>query len=402
MDTTGILFIDDIDLNEKVVFLRVDFNVPLDGKEITDETRIDAALPTIRYAMENGAKLVLASHLGRPQGKKNKHLRMEVVAKRLAEILEVEVIVPEEIEEGIIKTLIKGLKSNQIILLENLRFNPGEKSGDLEFAKRLASLADVYINDAFGAVHRKHSSVYQMVEYFRRGSLGAGFLVKKEIEELSKLGRPAHPFVAVMGGAKVSDKITALENLLVDKVDILLIGGAMAYTFLKAQGKAVGNSLVENEQIDLAKNIIKIAKQKRKKIYFPVDHIVADSIDAAQAQSVETIPADKAAFDIGPKTIAIYVEHIAKAKTVFWNGPMGVFERDIFSNGTMKIAEAIASSDAFTIVGGGDSAAAVAKAGVGDRIDHVSTGGGASMEFVEGKALPGIDALRPNHPFDHS
>lgn len=399
MDTTGILFLNDIEVDEKVVFVRVDFNVPLDGDQVTDDTRIDAALPTIRNVIERGGKLILASHLGRPKGKKNKHLKMELVAKRLAEKLEVEVIVPEEIDDGIIKTLLKGLKPGQIILLENLRFNPGEKSGDLEFSKLLASLADVYINDAFGAAHRKHASVYQMVQHFRRGSFGAGLLIEHEIRELNKLVKPKRPFVAIMGGAKVSDKISTIEAIF-EKVDVLMIGGAMAYTFLKAQEIPVGKSLVEDEQIEVARDILKYARQKRKQIYFPVDHVVADNMGGDGLETVETIPAGKAAFDIGPKTVEIYSEIIADAKSIFWNGPVGVFEKDAFSNGTLKIAEAIANADGFTVVGGGDSAAAVVKAGVEEKIDHVSTGGGASMQFVEGKLLPGIEALRPNHPFD--
>lgn len=399
MDTTGILFLNDIEVDEKVVFVRVDFNVPLEGKTVADDTRIDAALPTIKNIMERGAKLILASHLGRPKGKKNKHLKMEIVAQRLAEKLEVEVIVPEEIDEGIIKTLLKSLKPGQIILLENLRFHPEEKAGDLEFSKKLASLADVYINDAFGAVHRKHASVYQMVQYFRRGTFGAGLLIEKEITELNKLAKPARPFIAIMGGAKVSDKIQTIEALF-ERVDAILIGGAMAYTFLKAQGLPIGNSLVEDEQLDVAREVLKYAKNKRKHIYFPVDHVVAENMDAEGIETVDTIPDGKAGFDIGPKTIEQYSEIIANAKSVFWNGPLGVFEKDAFSNGTFKIAEAIANADGFTVVGGGDSAAAVAKAGIGEKIDHISTGGGASMQFVEGKPLPGVEALRPNHPFD--
>ncbi len=399
MDTTGILFLNDIEVDEKVVFVRVDFNVPLDGDKVTDDTRIDAALPTIKNIMDRGGKLILASHLGRPKGKKNKHLKMEIVAQRLAEKLEAEVIVPEEIEEGIIKTLVDGLKPGQIILLENLRFNPGEKAGDLDFSKLLASLADVYINDAFGVAHRKHASVYQIIRHFRRGSFGAGLLIEKEIHELSRLAKPNRPFVAVMGGSKVSDKIATIKALF-ERVDTLLIGGAMAYTFLKAQDLPVGESMVEDEQLEVANEVLKYARNKRKNVYFPVDHIVADNMDGDGLETVDVIPAGKAAFDIGPKTVEKYSEIIAGAKSIFWNGPLGVFEKDAFSNGTFKIAEAIASADGFTVVGGGDSAAAVAQAGIDERIDHVSTGGGASMQFVEGKLLPGIEALRPNHPFD--
>lgn len=399
MDTTGILFLDQIEVDEKVVFMRVDFNVPLDGKCVTDDTRIDAALDAIRDVIERGGKLILASHLGRPKGKVVKGLKMEIVAARLAEKLDLEVIVPEEIDKRIIDTLLKSLKSNQIILLENLRFNPGEKSGDIEFAKLLASLADIYIDNAFGVVHREHASVYQMIQYFRRGSFGAGFLLQHEIEQLNKLERPKRPFVAIMGGAKVSDKITALEKLL-EKVDHMIIGGAMAYTFLKAMGQPVGDSLVEDAQIDVAKKVMSRATASSKKLFFPIDHVVSSNInEEAGAKVVTEIPQGMAGFDIGPKTIALYSDVIQNAKTIFWNGPMGVFEKEAFATGTMKIAEAIAEADGFSVVGGGDSAAAVAKAEVIEKIDHVSTGGGASMKFVEGRALPGIEALRPNHPF---
>ncbi len=405
MDTTGISFIDQLELAEKKVFMRVDFNVPLDSNgKITDETRINAALPTIKYALEKGAQLILASHLGRPKGKVDLKYSMEPVAVRLAELLSLEVVLPEDPTDRVVKTLLDGMKPGQIIMLENLRFNPGEEKGDPEFAKYLASLAEVYVDDAFGAVHRKHASVYQMVEHFRRGKKGAGFLIKKEIEALSVLmNKPARPFVAVMGGAKVSDKIGVLTSL-VDRVDEVLIGGAMAYTFLAAQGIDVGTSKVEVDHIDTAKQILERAVKLGKRILLPVDHMTAARFDADKQSEVSTtasgaISAGMMGLDIGPRTLDLYRGVIETAGTVFWNGPMGVFENPLFERGTLGVAQAMATTSAFTVVGGGDSAAAAEKAGITDSVDHVSTGGGAALELIEGKALPGIEALRLNHPF---
>ena len=404
MDTTGILFLDQLALDEdSVVFMRVDFNVPQDDEHnITDDARIRAALPSIRHVLDKGAKLILGSHLGRPKGKPDDRFRMEPVGARLAELADVEVMIPEEYFGDDVLDGVQHLKKGQVILLENLRFQPGETAGDEEFAKNLASNATFYVNDAFGAVHRKHASVYQIVQHFDRRHKAAGLLIKREIEALGQLDNPKRPFVAVMGGAKVSDKIAVLENL-VDKVDAILVGGAMAYTFLRAQDIAVGNSLVEDDQLDTALNILKRARRANKTFELPVDHVVASDMSVQQKDDVDIVDGpigeELIGFDIGPKTVANYAKIIAEAGTVFWNGPMGVFEHEFFSHGTVGIAKALAASNAFSVVGGGDSASAVKVAGVDEAIDHVSTGGGASMEFVEGKPLPGIEALRANHPF---
>lgn len=404
---TGITFLDELNLEEKRVFMRVDFNVPLDAEQnITDDTRIRAALPSIKHALESGAKVILASHLGRPKGKPAPELSLEPIGARLAELLDVEVIFPEETSGETVKMLADEMKGGQVMLLENLRFNPGEKSNDPEFAAQLADLAEVYVNDAFGAAHRKHASVYGIVEKFGRGTKGAGFLMRDELDSLGGLlGKPAKPFVAVMGGAKVSDKIGVMKALL-SKVDTMLVGGAMAYTFLKAEGVEVGNSLVEDDHLDTARDIIAEAKRLHKKLLIPVDHKIAAEFGVKQADQVHTtntasIEPGMMGLDIGPKTLETYSEHLAGAGTIFWNGPMGVFEHELFAAGTVGVANAMADSSAnFKVVGGGDSVAAIGVAGVEDRIDHISTGGGASLELLEGKPLPGIEALRANHPFD--
>lgn len=403
MDTTGIQSLEQMPLDEEsVVFMRVDFNVPLDAdRNITDDARIVGALPSIEYVMEQGAKLVLASHLGRPKGKPNPADSLEPVGARLAELLDVEVLIPDEWYGDDVRNGIEHLKRNQLILLENLRFHPGETTGDAEFAEGLASIATHYVNDAFGTAHRKHASVYQMVQHFRRGRTACGFLIQKELESLGRLDHAPRPFVAVMGGAKVSDKITILENL-VDKVDVVLIGGAMAYTFLHAQGEQVGGSRIEADQVEVAQAILTRAKRQHKRFELPIDHVVApkfDTTEAADLEVVDVIGSAQLGLDIGPRTRARYAELLAGAGTIFWNGPMGVFENPLFAEGTMQVARAIAESSAFSVIGGGDSASAVKVAGVEAQIDHVSTGGGASLEFVEGKALPGIEALRANHPF---
>ncbi len=411
MDTTGIHFIDEFNLDEEMtVLIRVDFNVPLSGGDVADDTRIRAALPTIEHAIESGAKVILCSHLGRPQGERDSALSLEPVAARLAEIIDtdtllydIEVVFPENILGPDVDTLLTELNPNrQIMLLENLRFHPGEKAGDEEFAEELAELADIYINDAFGAAHRKHASVYTINKFFDRNHRGAGLLIRSELQGLGRLlDRTESPYVAVIGGAKVSDKLGVLKAL-IDRVDTILVGGAMAYTFLAAQGIDVGNSLVESDYIDEARSILDRTRVQKTDIVLPGDHCVGASIEATEAHITTdaTIPEGQMGLDIGPKTRERFRSVIASAATVFWNGPLGVFENPAFADGTIAIAHAIADADAYGVIGGGDSAAAVARAGVADQIDHVSTGGGASLQLVEGKPLPGIESLRPNYPFD--
>jgi len=406
MDLIGIKFIDQLELAEKRILIRVDFNVPLDeNQQITDETRIQAALPTIRYALEQeDAKVILASHLGRPKGEVDERLSLKPVGNRLAELLGVEVLMPEDIGGKFVNKLISDMRKGQLMLLENLRFEPGEKGGSPTFGRTLSELADIYINDAFGTSHRKHASIYHVAKYFDRNHKAAGFLIKEELEQLSKLtDSPKSPFTAIVGGAKVSDKLGIL-NTLVERVDNVLIGGAMAYTFLKAKKVEVGNSLVESEFVERAREIMVKAAHRGVTFHLPLDHVVARSIDA-QADEVTTtpgasIPRAMAGFDIGPQTVDLYRSVIAESKSVFWNGPMGVFERKPFATGTMDVAYALAKSDAFSVIGGGDSAAAINAAGVADQISHISTGGGASLQMIEGKELPGIEALRANYPFE--
>ncbi len=387
--------IDQVELRGKRVLIRVDYNVPLDEKNhITDETRILLTLPTIRFAIEKGGKVILASHLGRPKGKRDSKYSLAPVAERLSQLLGKNVRLANDCIGDEVQKEVEGLREGEVLLLENLRFHPEEEKNEVGFSKALASLCEVYINDAFGAAHRAHASTEGITHHVK--SVAAGFLMMKEIENLERiLVNPSKPFVAILGGAKVSDKIGVIENLL-DKVTTLLIGGGMAYTFLKAKGFQVGKSLVEEDQIGFSKEMIKKAKGKIDLI-LPSDHIAAERIDAqAKKERVknEGIPSDWICLDIGPETIQIFSEKIKSAKTIFWNGPMGVFEIEPFSHGTFAIAEAIAGSSAFSIVGGGDSVAAVNRAGVADRMGHISTGGGASLEFLEGKKLPGIEALR--------
>jgi len=389
------LFLKGLDFKGKRVFLRVDFNVPQDeAGNIRDDTRIKASLPTINYLLEQKAKLIVASHLGRPKGKYESKYSLKPVAKRLGELISRDVILSPAVVGDEVLKLKRELKEGQVLLLENLRFDPGEEKNDPSFAQGLAQEVDYYVDDAFGACHRAHASVVGITRYVKKSA--AGFLLQKEVDYLSKaVHSPQKPYVAILGGAKVSDKIPVIENLL-NKADSVLIGGAMAYTFFKAQGLDVGRSLVEEEMMELALKVLSQAKEKRVNFYLPSDHVSAAEKDAkAESKIVESlpIPANLMALDIGPKTVKAYSEIIAKAKTIFWNGPLGVFEIDKFAQGTMKIAEAVAKSGAISIVGGGDSVAAVYKAGVSEKISHISTGGGASLEFIANESLPGIEAL---------
>ena len=384
----------DIDLKGKRVFCRVDFNVPMQDGQITDETRIVAALPTIQYLQEQGAKVILASHLGRPKGTVVEELRLTPVAKRLSEKLGQEVKKADEAYGDSVKALVSEMNEGDVLLLENVRFYPGEEKNDPELAKQFAELADVYVNDAFGAAHRAHASTEGIAHYLPAVS---GFLMDKELATIGKaLSNPERPFTAIIGGAKVKDKIGVIDHLL-DIVDNLIIGGGLAYTFIKAQGHEVGKSLLEEDKIDLAKSFIEKAKAKGVNFYMPIDAVIADQFaDDANTKnvSIEEIPADWEALDIGPKTAELYSDVIRNSKLVIWNGPMGVFEFDIFANGTKAVAQSLADSkDTYSIIGGGDSAAAVEKFHLADQMSHISTGGGASLEFMEGKELPGVIAL---------
>lgn len=388
----------DLNVEGKKVLVRVDFNVPLskDGNHtIFDDTRIKAALPTIDYLLENNAKVILMSHLGRPKGEANPEFSLKPVASWLENhygekfhFLPSDVVVDEKVKEEVEK-----LENGNLALLENTRYVKGETKNDPEFAKELSSLADLFVNDAFGTSHRAHASNVGVANNLESA---VGFLIQKEIEIMAKaLENPEKPFVSILGGAKVSDKIGVIENL-ISKVDYILIGGGMAYTFLKAQGKEIGKSLLEEDKMDLSLELIKKAEANNVKILLPKDVVIADEIkeDAeTEIVDIDNIPQDKEALDIGPKTAKEYADIIKKAKTVVWNGPMGVFEVKVFANGTNEVAKALADSSATTIVGGGDSALAIEEAGYKDKITHVSTGGGASLEFLEGKTLPGIDCI---------
>ena len=384
-----------MELKGKRVFIRVDFNVPQDEKgSITDDTRILLSLPTLQFAMKKGGRVILASHLGRPKGKRDLKYSLAPVAERLSQLLGQRVDLAKDCIGEEVRKQIEGMREGEALLMENLRFHPEEEKNEEAFSKGLASLCDVYIDDAFGAAHRAHASTEGMTRFVR--AFGAGFLMMKEIESLEKaLVNPEKPYVAIMGGAKVSDKIGVIQNLL-NKVTSLLIGGGMAYTFLKAQGFQVGKSLLEEDQVGFALKLLEKAKGKIK-FLLPSDHVAAERMDARARTRVvqnEGIPTDWVCLDIGPETVKSFSEEIRSAKTVVWNGPMGVFEMEPFSHGTFAIAKAIADSTAFSIVGGGDSVAAVNKAGVADHIGHISSGGGASLEFLEGRKLPGIEALR--------
>jgi phosphoglycerate kinase len=379
----------DLDLKSKRVFMRVDFNVPLanGGQEITSDKRIRASLPSIQFALEHGAGLVLASHLGRPKGKPNPEMSLAPVAKRLAELLGRPVAMAPDCIGPQVEAMLPA--PGGVLLLENLRFHAEEEKNDPEFSRALARLCDVYVNDAFGSAHRAHASTVGMIAFVKQAA--AGLLMDKELEYLGKATRnPARPCVAILGGAKVSDKIEVIQNML-GVVDRLLIGGAMAYTFLRARGEGTGKSLVEEDKIDLARDLM---TQAGAKLMLPVDHVVAAEFKAGAASEVaERVPDGMMGLDIGPQTIAAYEQVIAGAKTIIWNGPMGVFEMPPFDRGTVALAKAVAASGAISVVGGGDSEKAIKAAGVVDKISHVSTGGGASLEFLAGIELPGVAAL---------
>ena len=398
------LSIRDLDLAHKHVFMRVDFNVPLsdDGGEITDDTRIRETLPTLEYALRHKAKLILASHLGRPKGKPNHKYSLRPVVDRLRILLDhhlgeqVNVAFSPDCVGELATELSRQLESGQVLLLENLRFHAEEEANDPKFAAQLASLCEIYVNDAFGSAHRAHASTEGITHHVKVAA--AGLLMEKELTYMGKaLEEPAKPFVAILGGAKVSDKIEVIDNLL-SKVDAILIGGGMAYTFLKAKGQDIGKSLLEADKIDVAKEALAKAEAKGVRFLLPVDHILANKFAGdAKTQTFEghgPFPAEWMALDIGPKTIELFAREIADASTIVWNGPMGVFELPAFAVGTTKVAKAVAANqDAISIVGGGDSVSAVKKAGVAEKITHISTGGGASLEFLEGKKLPGVEAL---------
>ena len=400
----GIRLIDELPLEGKRVFIRVDFNVPLsdDGITITDDTRIRETLPTIEYALRHKAKLILASHLGRPKGKPNPKMSLRPIVDRLRPMIdkclgqEVNVGFSPDCVGETAEELAGQLESGQVLLLENLRFHAEEEANDPAFAQKLAKLCDVYVNDAFGSAHRAHASTEGITHHVAQSA--AGLLMEKELTYMGKaLTTPDRPFVAIIGGAKVSDKIEVIENL-IQKVDALLVGGGMAYTFLKAQGQNVGKSLLEADKLDVARHAMEAAKAKGVRFLLPVDHILADKFAPnAKTQTFDgtgDFPAEWMALDIGPKTIALFKQEIAEASTIVWNGPMGVFEMSAFARGTKEVARAVAANaDATSIVGGGDSVAAVQQSGVADKITHISTGGGASLEFLEGKKLPGVEAL---------
>jgi phosphoglycerate kinase len=392
------LSIDNLNVKDKRVLVRVDFNVPLDENlKITDDIRITSSLPTIKKIIKDGGKAILMSHLGRPKGKVNAKYSLKPAAERLGELLNKEVkLAPDCIGEET-KKIVELMNPGDVILLENLRFHEEEEKNNSDFARQLSELGDVYVNDAFGSAHRAHASTEGVTRYIKTSA--AGYLMQKELDYLgSAISTPDRPYTAVLGGAKISGKIDVIENL-IDKVDTLIIGGGMAFTFFRAQGKEIGKSLLESEKLDLAKQVLEKMKEKKLNFLLPVDVVVAPEFNndsPSEIVDVDNIPADKMGLDIGPKTIELFKKELLKAKTVVWNGPMGVFEMENFAKGTFEIARTLAEATekgAKTIIGGGDSAAAISKAGLEDKVSHVSTGGGASLEFLEGKELPGVSAL---------
>ncbi|GAB4347341.1 MAG: phosphoglycerate kinase [Candidatus Abyssubacteria bacterium] len=388
------LTIEDVELRDKRVFIRVDFNVPLENGEVADDTRIRGALPTIKYVMEHGGKAILASHLGRPKGKVVDKLRLDPVARRLSTLLGKEVMKADDCVGAEVEQIVSQMKPGEVVLLENLRFHEQEEANDEQFAKSLARLCDIYVNDAFGTAHRAHASTEGITRFVEKAV--AGFLMGKEIEYFQKvLQSPSRPFVTILGGAKVSDKIGAIENLM-DKADKLLIGGGMAYTFLKVQGYEIGKSLFEADKTDLARETIDKAKRLGKPFVLPLDNVIAEELsEGAKARITEgrDIVDGWMGLDIGPKSIDLFCRELQGARTVVWNGPLGAFEVEQFAKGTRSVAEFVADSDALSVIGGGDTASAITQFGLADKMSHISTGGGASLEMLEGKKLPGIVAL---------
>lgn len=390
------LSIRDLDLQGKRVFIRVDFNVPINAEgKVADDTRIRAAIPTIQMAREKGGRVILASHLGRPKGSPQPKYSLQPVIEPLSQLLGIPVAFAADCIGDEAKTKAEALQPGEVLLLENLRFYKEEEKNNADFARSLAELAEVYVNDAFGTAHRAHASTAGITEFLTHKA--AGLLMEKELTYLGKaLHDPEHPFVAILGGAKVSDKIEVIDNLL-KTANVMLIGGAMSYTFLKARGLEIGKSLVEDDKLDLARELEQKAKERGVKFLIPTDHLVADLSRpdlAPETVSVSETPADLAGYDIGPATVAAYTEEIAKAKTIVWNGPMGIFENPLYAEGTMAVAKAVAACDGTTIIGGGDSVAAINQAGLADKVSHVSTGGGASLEFLSGLELPGVAVLK--------
>jgi phosphoglycerate kinase len=381
-----------LELTGKRVLLRLDLNLPLNKGSIADETRLVAALPTILALRESGAKIVICSHLGRPQGQRVPALSLLPIAARLAELLDGEVLFSHETVGDDVEYLSKQLDAGAVLVVENLRFNEGETANDPEFAFALSKLGDVFVNDAFGVIHRDHASITGVVEHIDEACSGP--LVAKEVESLERLVKgAAKPYVGILGGAKINSKITVLESLM-NKVDSLLIGGGMAYTFLKAQGHEVGGSMVQDDKVRLAKRLLERCQEKGVTVFLPIDHAVCLSADSDEVDYVKEIPSDMTAFDIGPETVARFGKVLSRASTVFWNGPMGLFEKEAFSSGTKGVAEAIAASKSYSVIGGGDSASAVKGLGLESAFSHISTGGGAALEFVEGRELAGLKALR--------